>query len=115
MADVVEHEVGPDAAIHADDIDLIERFDGDECSGDFRSWQHFFSRVHDGELYHQRQAHPRPFHFFDGGDSDALGLEDVEAGFDKDGIDPFFDHDADLRPIGLGEAVEVDPDGGIGE
>ena len=54
---------------------------------DVRPREHLLVRVDDRELHHQRQAHAGPLHLLDGGDRDALRLQDVEARLDEDRVD----------------------------
>ena len=88
VPDAVEHQVRADAAVHADHVDLVERFERDERRRDVRARAASSgSCVDDGELHHQRQPDAGALHLLDGGDRDALRLEDVEARLDQDRVD----------------------------
>ena len=115
VLDRVEHQVRPDAAVHADDVDFVDRFQRDQRGRNVSAGKHLLVGVNDRQLHHERDANPSPFHLFNGRDRHALGFENVEAGLNQNRIDALFDHHPQLQPVRLGHRVEVDVNRRVGD
>jgi nucleotide-binding universal stress UspA family protein len=111
VAQVLAHLGRAGRAVQPDDVDL-QRFQRRQGGADLRAEQHGAGRL-DGDLGYQRYAAAVAGHRPVGGDERGLGLQEVLAGLDEDGVDAAREQPLDLGLVGVAQLGERDvPEGG---
>ncbi len=109
-ADVLAHFLWACGAVETDGGDFVVLGKGDDGGGGFRADEHGAGGF-DGEGAEDGQFDAFFVHCVDAGDDGGLGLEDVLAGFDEEGVDFAVDEATRL----LGVAVDEGVPGGLSE